>query len=69
MATYVATPGDFAALLDPVKNAVLPFKRSSLYVAMPNTSTNIGTIYKYSTKKSSEPAPTRAQRTAMALTP
>jgi hypothetical protein len=30
MATYIATPGDFAAPFDPIKNAVLPIKNASL---------------------------------------
>jgi hypothetical protein len=70
MATYIANPGDFAAPFDPgVKNAVLPFKHYSLYVAMPNTSTNNETTNKYPTEKSLEPTPNRFQHTPIALTP
>jgi hypothetical protein len=38
MATYVATPDHFDAPFDAMHNVVLPFKHSSLYIAMPNTS-------------------------------
>jgi hypothetical protein len=69
MATFVTTPDDFDAPFDAMHNAVLPFKHSSLYVAMPNTSSNIETTTVKVAKKSSKPAPTRVQRAPTALTP
>jgi hypothetical protein len=68
MATYVATPDHFDAPFDAMQNAVLPFKHSSLYIAMPNTSANTETTKIKSSKKSSEPAPTRVQRAPITLT-
>ena len=56
MANYVATSVDFAAPFDATKNAVLPSKHSSLYVAMPNTISNLETSTVKAPKKSSEPA-------------
>jgi hypothetical protein len=69
MATYIATPDNFNAPFDAMQNAGLPFKHSSLYIAIPNTSSNIQTTKVQPAKKSSEPTPTRVQRTQMALTP
>ena len=69
MASYVATPDDFDALFDAMQNAVLPFKQSSLYVAMPNTFSNIETTTVKAAKKNSTPASTRVQRAPTALTP
>ncbi len=69
MATYVATPGDFAAPFVPVKNAILLFKHSSHYTAVHNTFSYIETTIVKPAKKSSAAAPTRHQHAPMALTP
>jgi hypothetical protein len=69
MATYVATPDDFDAPFDAMQNTILPFAHTSLYHAMPNTSTKINTFTVKVAKKSSEPAPARIPRAPTALTP
>ncbi len=69
MANYVAAADDFVAPFDAMQNAVLPFAHTSLYVAMPNTSSNIETSTVKATKKSPEPALARIPRAPTALTP
>jgi hypothetical protein len=69
MVTYVATPDDFDAPFDAMQNTILPFAHTSLYIAAPNTSTNINTSTVKIAKKSTEPAPARIPRTPTALTP
>jgi hypothetical protein len=66
---HVATPDDFNAPFDAIQNAVLPVQHSSLYIAAPNTSTNINTSTVKIAKKSTEPAPARIPRAPTALTP
>jgi hypothetical protein len=69
MANYVAAANDFDAPFDAMQNAILPFAHTSLYVAMPNTSSNIKTTTVKATKKSPEPALARIPRAPTALTP
>jgi hypothetical protein len=69
MATYVATPDDVDAPFDAMQNTILPFAHTSLYIAAPNTSTNINSSTVKITKKSTELAPARIPRAPTALTP
>jgi hypothetical protein len=68
--TYIATPDNFYTPFDVIQNAVLPFQHSSLYIAAPNTPTNINTSTVKITKKSTEPTPAaRIPCVPTALTP